>query len=555
VVGDFGGFFYRRMMSPEFRFIKEAFNEYLCSRWDGGHLSRLISLSEDIRRNKKYVSRLEARDLLKVDFCEVDRLIQQSQLKATIKRQGKRRVLLIELSDIKRLRQELDETLNMDDVIELLDVGIDQVLDLIAHKCLEPLRGPSIDGYSLWKFKREEIDKLIAELSNRISKSGFLFQHEFLDYRAALYQLSFNGVSAGKFFQAVLNGHIQPCGDNGKKGLSRFLFSTIQISDYRRKLWLAKKGKYLFGNEVAAVLGVTRFALAFLVKKGLISAERKPSWKAHYKISKEGLESFCAEYTILPEKVAREKRTCSRTLINSLLSKGIQPVSGPKVDGGFRYVFKRADIEAIDIAALAAEIKSELKFCYDLSHLLNSTQASNILEVDTKTIMTMVKNGVLKPYSTQVQIKGLEHEYKFTPEMVKKFKGKKFNLTDLISAAEAAKFLGVNREHFNNVWVKTKILRPLMRDGMFGKRYYSLREVKQLAEYTSNVIGSAEAGKILGISRIRIVKITKAGQLQSVSRSTNDGLETHYKYLRSDVEKYRSSGKFSTGKESFNRFF
>jgi hypothetical protein len=137
--------------------------------------------------------------------------------------------------------------------------------------------------------------------------------------------------------------------------------------------------------------------------------------------------------------------------------------------------------------------------------------------------------------------------------MVKNFKAKNLNLIDLLSAAEAAKILGVNRDQFNNVWVKTKMIMPLMRDGRVGKQYFSLRDVKQLAEYNANVIGSAEAGGILGVSRIKIVRMTSAGQLRSVSRSTNDGLETHYKYLRSDVEKYKSSGNFSTGKESTNR--
>jgi hypothetical protein len=473
VAGDFGQFFYRRMMSPEFGFIKEAFDEYLCTYWAGDHISRPVSL---------YVTRWEARNLLKIDFSEIDKLIEQEKLKAIIRRQGKRSAIFIELSDVLRLKRELDEALNMNDVTELLDVGADHVLELVAHKCLVPLRGPSVDGYSIWKFKREEIDKLLTGISNRVGKLVPSFQHELLDYRTALYQLAFNGISAGKFIHAVLNGQIQPCGDNGKKGLSRFLYSATQILDYRLKLWLAKKGEYLFGTEVAKMLGLGRWALSFLVNKGFILTGRGSSPKAHYKISKESLELFCAEYTVLPEKIAREKGTCSRALVNSLLSKGVRPVSGPRVDGGIRYVFRRADIEAIDIVALVEEIKSELKFFYDLSHLLDSTQAANILGVDTKDIKTLVKNGVLKPYSPQRHVKGLGRTHKFTPVMVKKFKDKNLDLLDLVSGTNAAIILGWSPSHFNSVWAKTNILRLVMRDGKSGKRYFSLREVKQLAK-------------------------------------------------------------------------
>jgi hypothetical protein len=358
-----------------------------------------------------------------------------------------------------------------------------------------------------------------------------------MDYRAALYQLTSCGVTAGKFIKAVLNGEIQPCDENGKKGLSRFLFPSSQISEYRRKVYIAKKEAYLFGNEVAKMLGLTRSALSFLVKKGFILTARGLSRKAHYRISKEALEVFCTEYTVLPEKIAREKRTCSRTLINSLLRRGVQPVSGPNVDGGSRYVFRRTDIEAIDIVTLITEIRSGLKSFYDLSHLLDSTQAANILGVNTKTIKIMVKSGVLKPYSSQV--KDFGSEYKFTPEMVQKFRDRNLDLLDLISAGKAAILVGVDHNYFNNVWVKTKLLRPLMRDGKFGKQYFSLREVKRLAKYKAEVIGSSEAGRILSVSRVEIVKMTKASKLRSVSRSNNDSLETHYKYLRSDVEKYK----------------
>jgi hypothetical protein len=132
VVKDFGGFFYRRMMSPEFGFIKEAFDEYLCTYWDGGHLSRLSSLSADICRNKKYISRLEARELLKTDFVGIDRHIEQGRLRAIVRKVGNKRVFFIELLDARRLKRELDEALSMDDVIEQLGVGIDQVLDLIT---------------------------------------------------------------------------------------------------------------------------------------------------------------------------------------------------------------------------------------------------------------------------------------------------------------------------------------------------------------------------------------------------------------------------------------
>jgi predicted site-specific integrase-resolvase len=55
----------------------------------------------------------------------------------------------------------------------------------------------------------------------------------------------------------------------------------------------------------------------------------------------------------------------------------------------------------------------------------------------------------------------------------------------------------------------------------------------------TRVINSTEAEEILGVSRVKIVKMIKAGHLRSVSRSNNDGLKTSYKFLRRDVEQLK----------------
>ncbi|CAA7627714.1 hypothetical protein MCP1_70062 [Candidatus Terasakiella magnetica] len=40
-----------------------------------------------------------------------------------------------------------------------------------------------------------------------------------------------------------------------------------------------------------------------------------------------------------------------------MTAKGIQPVSGPSVDGGRQYVYRRADLDGIDLAAIVPHKK------------------------------------------------------------------------------------------------------------------------------------------------------------------------------------------------------
>lgn len=70
-------------------------------------------------------------------------------------------------------------------------------------------------------------------------------------------------------------------------------------------------------------------------------------------ISKGNLEYFESVY-FLPAKAAAQLGTVSIHLTKLLIARGIRPISGPKVDGGRQYVFRKADLGRIDIADLVS---------------------------------------------------------------------------------------------------------------------------------------------------------------------------------------------------------
>jgi hypothetical protein len=58
--------------------------------------------------------------------------------------------------------------------------------------------------------------------------------------------------------------------------------------------------------------------------------------------------------------------TVSGYLTSLLIAQGIQPVSGPKTDGGRQYIFRRADLDGVDIAGIISNAKTQNSISYGL---------------------------------------------------------------------------------------------------------------------------------------------------------------------------------------------
>jgi hypothetical protein len=116
-------------------------------------------------------------------------------------------------------------------------------------------------------------------------------------------------------------------------------------------------------------------------------------------VSRKELELFQSRY-YWSNKLAREY-AISRTLIPELLSEmGITPVSGPDVDGGNIYIFRKSDIDSIDFAALAKnklELKKQLS-SQSITKNLDEAQAAEILGLDEDVIRRLISRGLITPY-------------------------------------------------------------------------------------------------------------------------------------------------------------
>jgi hypothetical protein len=349
---------YRELSLGQLKFLKDGFEEYVTTQWDGGHISRLKRFSEPIRQNSKYTSKLEAKKLLNIGFCGIDNLIAAGILRAIVQKQDSSRLVLIERSSLLEFKAELDHSMYLKKVEELLGISGERVIELIDYGLLHPIRGPKIDGCKNWKFRETDVRSLLDDVSKRMTEMVDSLESHTISFLIALRSLRQVNVRAGQFVKAILEGKISPCGSGKKKvGLAGLLFFKGHIARYAKEEQREQKGEILDVLELSKYLGVSREAVYSLIGKGLIqSLERSREGCSGPLVTREALYQFNSIY-IMSAKVARKLGTSSAYLAKLLKAHGVSPVSGRRIDGGCLTIFRKSDVDTIDVIKLINDSK------------------------------------------------------------------------------------------------------------------------------------------------------------------------------------------------------
>jgi hypothetical protein len=345
---------YKQLGAKSLDFMRRAFEEYLTTKWGGGYTAHLKRLKGVGHQDVRYASRREAKELLKIGVVSVDKLISAGRLKAIVRHQGRSRLILIERHSLLAFKLELDHSLYLKQVEGRLGLSHKRVLELVDHRLLNPLRGPTVDGCSDWRFSREEVNGLLCSVKEKVKPSVSVAPKDLMSLLMALRRLGRVNVGLGQFVRSILDDEITPCEESETTGLASFLFSKRQVADYAGKQRRSQLGEVFTATEAAKHLGVTRDVIYFLTRRGILpSQDRTGEHYPNLLISKGNLEYFEAAY-FLPAKAAAHLDTVSVHLTKLLITRGVQPISGPKVDGGRQYVFRRADLGRIDTTDLVS---------------------------------------------------------------------------------------------------------------------------------------------------------------------------------------------------------
>jgi hypothetical protein len=230
---------YQQLISNQLDFIRVAFEEYLANHWAGGYTSQLKRIDRNSRQDCKYASRREAKELLKVGVQSIDQLIAVGKLKAIVRKQSKARLILVERACLLEFKSDLDQSLYLKQVQGLLGLSHRRVLELVACGLLNPLRGPTVDGCSDWRFSEKEVKDLLDMIKKTVQLRESIETEGTVSFLMAFRKLGRAHISMGQFIKDIFSTEVYPCEVSSKPGLDAFQFSKNLVTAYVCKLTMS----------------------------------------------------------------------------------------------------------------------------------------------------------------------------------------------------------------------------------------------------------------------------------------------------------------------------
>lgn len=482
IVKDFDGFYHGmnyQLAGPDFDFLRTTFQEYLVVYWDRGYV-RPNRYNESMLHKRIYVSKGDARIKLGAEPAWVNSLINAGLLKTVGRKRLNARLILI---------------------------------------------------------KAESLDDLLTKFScvNTSGSSHTLPPSESLDLAGAVGILKRCNIGVGQFVQSVLSGEIVPCSESPNEGINRFRYKKQQVMDYLRFRLKDFRGDFennLYVPEAAKLMGLSSQGTYFLVKKNLIASQYSTGDKRrHILITKDDIEYFNSAY-ISSAKLARDLQVGPHYLVELLISQNINPISGPKIDGGIQYVFEQADV--INIREIVSAHMPKTKFiCRPKTHesiLINIRHTARTLGLNKEAVMELIENGVLKRQHYRLKDKLQEEPVFFNRMLVEKLSRENIDLSQLVLLSVAARKMNIEYSAFRRKWIRTGKLPCITLKSIPARRFLWRKDIEALinhretlAKEKSEYLTPEQAARLLGVHPGTVRKWEKAGKLQRMSEYNANG--------------------------------
>ena len=330
--------------------------------------------------------------------------------------------------------------------------------------------------------------------------------------------------SVASMVESVLSGERESCGFDIAVGLNTLkLVPTNTNAELTTDEWLDV-------GQASELLDTYPDAIRFLVRAGKLSArDRDLQGRKRLIVNRKAVELFHEQF-VFAGALAKSMDLNPTNLAEKLMSLGIRPVSGPRVDGALVYLFSRAEVDPISAAKLKAIQGYETHAGKKKTgqgksgnpKAITLAEAAKGIGISIQQAKALVRKNILcqvesKDRSIMVSRKSflkLEHT---------------LNRTDLISVEDAAAMFAMPVKSFQSLWVNSGVLKAI--DIGLGRRI-NLKELESLKRELSGKVTAADAGKTFSMHRSFLPNLEKAGEIQSVKVGNKSSIRL---YERSDI--------------------
>lgn len=331
---------YRRLRDPENQFLRNAFEAFLLEHWRGELCGRhrlfdSNTIASHPRRGLARVARAH-----NIGGETLRRMVHQGWLPAKQFTQSqRRRVITVDESQLQAFLPDPADYLDLRSTARYLGLKRSRLRELVALGAILADAIPTWQKRNQWHFRRNQVVGFLAQIRQLATAKLCGQVTVTLDHVLRYWKVTSEELAA--LLQAMKNHVI--CFSIAESGRLRDLvFDSAEL-----RTWLCGHRRitteWVSVSNAAEILGLKEEVVYELVSKAFLSArliERKG--RIIRRISFSSLEQFEREYVSLAS-LAKQEKVSSSALLRSI---AVHPVTGPRIDGGRQYFFRREELPA-----------------------------------------------------------------------------------------------------------------------------------------------------------------------------------------------------------------
>lgn len=336
--GRFGGVYttlYRCFGTESFSELRRPFESYIASHWRGAFGKRNRRMPEYVLLRLAWISPQLACEQLNISRQYLSMLVKEGKIRGEVRQTPSgREFLVVSRIDVENLAPVLEGSINLQCAAKLLGLAKNRVRCLLS--LLEPEAHKTINQYGVWVINKLNLFKVIEFIS---SLPIIPDCEEVVTFYHILRYWCCSDIEVGSLLKVALDGSSMIKGRvSSECTLPGLVFCRLRVKEFLSSIRSQHHNEFTI-PEVARLLNIKQEVAYFLVRKGIL----KTTSILIGNIKAQGVARWQLEYFRLHYEFARdiagEVNGSSRAVTDVLSRLGVEPISGPNVDGGRQIIF------------------------------------------------------------------------------------------------------------------------------------------------------------------------------------------------------------------------
>ena len=355
VFGQAYHYVFKALKENAFAELRKQFELWISEAWKGGIAKRNKRLTSIVLQNAAWVPASAACDFLGISHQRLDMLIREGTIEGETHISDKgRKFAMVRRDNLAQVKQHLFGLIDMTTAGKLLGLQKRRMRQLLTLLFVDAKKLGASPG-APWAVSRVEVNKLLEMAVNleevSIPDEGCITMGHILRY------WTWTNQDIAGLIYSVKEQEIKPINKlDSVPGVAAWSFKEIELKNWKTKNQNGL-GNWLTITQAAKLIGIKEQVAYELLKAGFLHGEVMPlQMKRGTRIKRSSIEEFEVKY-IFGTQVAEILGCSPRKAANNLIKLGIQPVSGPTIDGLRQVLYIRCN----ELNRLLEELKQEIE--------------------------------------------------------------------------------------------------------------------------------------------------------------------------------------------------